>query len=141
MKMLGIKYQILLITLIPVLLIDSFFTYKHISTSIAQQNDILNSRGQTIARQIAGTVEFYLLNGNDSQIQTLLNQAVDLEDILQASVYDRNGGRIAEAAATTFDSSNRDDYHYFRQAIVLRDIEQAEVVNPDATLTRPSRPC
>ncbi len=138
MKMLGIKYQILLITLIPVLLIDSFFTYKHISTSIAQQNDILNSRGQTIARQIAGTVEFYLLNGNDSQIQTLLNQAVDLEDILQASVYDRNGGRIAEAAATTFDSSNRDDYHYFRQAIVLRDIEQAEVVNPDATLTRPS---
>ena len=138
MKNLGIKYQILLITLIPVLLIDSFFTYKHVSTSIAQQNDILHNRGQTIAREIAGTVELHLLNGNEAQLQTMLNQTVGLEDILQVSVYDPDGERVAEAAATSFDSRNRSDYHYFRQAVLLPEIAQAEPVNLDAVLGRQS---
>ncbi|MCP4390632.1 MAG: hypothetical protein GY802_20220, partial [Gammaproteobacteria bacterium] len=58
MKRLGIKYQILLITLIPVFLIDLFFTYTHIDNSIEQANELLQSKGQIIARQIAGASEF-----------------------------------------------------------------------------------
>ena len=43
MRRLGIKYQILLITLIPVFLIDLFFTYKHIDNSIDQANELAES--------------------------------------------------------------------------------------------------
>ena len=53
MKKLGIKYQILLITLIPVFLIDLFFTYTHINSSIEQASELLQSKSQIIARQIA----------------------------------------------------------------------------------------
>jgi len=125
MKKLGIRYQILLITLIPVLLTGSFFTYKHINNSIAHQSEILHSSGRTIARQIANRVKPHLVNGNQKQIQALLNRTIEVEDILQVSVYGKDGGRIAEAAATTFDSSKRNDYHYSRQAILFRDIDQA----------------
>ena len=72
MKKLGIKYQILLITLIPVFLIDLFFTYTHINNSIEQASEMLQSKGEIIARQIAGASEFNLFTGNDSQIQYLL---------------------------------------------------------------------
>ncbi len=49
MKRLGIKYQILLITLIPVFLIDVFFTYTYFDSSIKQANELLQSKGQIIA--------------------------------------------------------------------------------------------
>ena len=89
MKQLGIKYQILLITLIPVLLIDFFFTYTNINTNIEQATELLQSKGQIIARQLAGASEFNLFTGNDSQIQYLLDQSVGTNDIVMAAVYDR----------------------------------------------------
>ena len=83
MKRLGIKYQLLLITLIPVFLIDLFFTYTHIDNSIEQASKLLRSKGQIIARQIAGASEFNLFTGNDSQIQYLLDQSVGSNEIVR----------------------------------------------------------
>ena len=91
MKNLGIKYQILLITLIPVFLIDLFFTYTQINSSIEQASEMLQSKGQIIARQIAGASEFNLFTGNDGQIQYLLEQSVDTNNIVLASVYSQQG--------------------------------------------------
>jgi two-component system sensor histidine kinase BarA len=137
-KNLGIKYQILLITLIPVLMIDTFFTWSHITRSIDQANELLHSKGLIIARQIAGASEFNLFSGNDSQIQYLLEQSVDSDDIVLASVYDEQGNLIAESASTSFKQSDTADYVYFRQAILSQGILYSDVFAPDTDDARHS---
>ncbi len=131
MKRLGIKYQILLITLIPVFLIDLFFTYKHIDGSIEQANELLQSKSQIIARQIAGASEFNLFTGNDSQIEYLLEQAVGSNDIVLASIYDRQGNLIAKSVTKEFQQSEATNYYYYRQAILSQSIEYSDVFTPD----------
>ena len=131
MKNLGIKYQILLITLIPVLLIDTFFTWSHITRSIDQANELLHSKGLIIARQIAGASEFNLFSGNDSQIQYLLEQSVGSDDIVLASVFDKQGNLIAESVSNSFRQSDITDYFYFRQAILSQGIMFSDVFAPD----------
>jgi len=130
-KNLGIKYQILLVTLIPVLMIDTFFTWSHITRGIDQANELLRSKGVIIARQIAGASEFNLFSGNDSQIQYLLEQSVGSDNIVLASVYDKQGNLIAESAATSFRQSDTTDYVYFRQAILSQGIQYSDVFTPD----------
>ncbi len=102
MRNLSLKYQILLITLIPVLLIDVFFTIAYVNSSIDQGNDMLRSKGHIIARQIAGATQFNLSSGNASQIQSLLNQSVSDRDVMLASVYNHDGKLIAETSSIDF---------------------------------------
>ncbi len=131
MKNFGIKYQILLITLIPVFLIDLFFTYTHIDDSIAQANELLQSKGQIIAHQIAGASEFNLFTGNYGQIQYQLDQSVGNNEIVLAAVYDRQGVLIAESVALAYQPSEAADYIYFRQTILSQSIEHSDVFTPD----------
>ena len=131
MKRLGIKYQILLITLIPVFLIDLFFTYQHINGSIGQANEQLQSRGQIIARQIAGASEFNLFTGNDSQIQYLLAQTVGSNNIVLASIYDRHGNLVTESVSPEFQQPDVADYYYSYQPILSQSIEYSDVFAPD----------
>ncbi|UCH41322.1 MAG: response regulator [Gammaproteobacteria bacterium] len=139
MRRLGIKYQILLITLIPVFLIDLFFTYTHIDNSIDQANELLQSKGEIIARQIAGASEFSLFTGNSSQIQYLLDQSVGSNDIVQASIYDRQGKLIAESIATGFAPADTADYFYHRETITSQSIEHSDVFTPDLADARQTR--
>ena len=132
MKRLGIKYQLLLITLIPVFLIDLFFTYTHIDNSIEQASELLRSKGQIIARQIAGASEFNLFTGNDGQIQYLLDQSVGSNEIVRASIYDRQGQLIAESVGDVFDEMSANDYSYYRQAILTQSIAHSDVFAPDS---------
>ena len=131
MKKLGIKYQILLITLIPVFLIDLFFTYTQINSSIEQASEMLQSKGEIIARQIAGASEFNLFTGNDRQIQYLLEQSVDTNNIVRASVYDQQGNLIADSKSTAYQQSAAIDYYYRRQPVLAQSIEYSDVFAPD----------
>ena len=131
MKRLGIKYQILLITLIPVFFIDLFFTFQHINGSIGQANEQLQSRGQIIARQIAGASEFNLFTGNDSQIQYLLAQTVGSNNIVLASIYDRYGNLVTKSVSPDFQKAEVADYYYSYQPILSQSIEHSDVFAPD----------
>jgi two-component system sensor histidine kinase BarA len=139
MNRLGIKYQILLITLVPVLLVDILFTYIHISNSIDQQNKLMQNKGRIIARQVAGTVQFYLFSDNDGHIQDLLEQAVGADDIVLASVYDRQGRRLAESRAATFRAADSADYHYFHQPILSPRTDYAGIFGPNVDQARQPR--
>ena len=130
MRNLSLKYQILLITLIPVLLIDVFFTIAHVNSSIDQGNDMLRNKGHIIARQIAGATEFNLSTGNTSQIQSLLDQSVNDWDVMLAAVYDRDGELIAETSSIDFKHSDSPDYFYFREEILSPGIEHADSITP-----------
>ena len=123
MKNIGIKYQILLLTLIPIFLIDLFFTYAHISNSIEREDALLKSKGQIVARQIAGASGFNLLAGSHHQIQYLLSQAIDTNNIVFAAVYDQRGKLIAESRSSDFRHAAITDYLYYREAVLPRSTE------------------
>ena len=131
MNRLGIKYQILLITFIPAFLIDVFFTYSHINTSITQAQELLQSKGRIISKQIAGASEYNLFSGNDEQIQYLLNQTIDTNDIILAAVYDVKGNLVAESVSTVYQSNQSIDYFYYHQAIMSESIATSDVFEPD----------
>ena len=136
MRPLGIKYQILLITLIPVFLIDLFFTYTNINTNIEQATELLQSKGRIIARQLAGASEFNLFTGNDQQLQYLLDQSVDTNDIVLAAVYDARGSLIAESTSADFVRSDATNYFYYRQPILSQSILYSDVFAPDSVEQR-----
>ncbi len=127
---LGIKYQILVITLIPVFLTDLFFTYTHIDGRIEDASRLLQNKGRIIAQQIAGASELNLSTANDDQIRYLLQQAVDTNNIVQASVYDQQGNLIAESRSAIFKQSDTADYFYYRQPIVSHHVELPNVMTP-----------
>ncbi len=140
MKRFGIKAQILLITLIPVFLIDLFFTANKIETNIEQANELLHSKGSIISRQLAGASEFNLYTGNDSQVQYLLDQSVGSNDIVMAAVFDRQGRLVAEAASGDYRAESKSTYHYFRQPILSRSLQFSDVFAPDpVALSRTDR--
>jgi len=131
MNRLGIKYQILLITFIPAFLIDVYFTYSHINTSIEQAQELLQSKGRIISKQIAGASEFNLFSGNNQQIQYVLDQTIDANDIVFAAVYDIKGELIAESVSEYYESEKSPDYYYFREAILSQSIALSDVFSPD----------
>jgi len=131
MNRLGIKYQILLITFIPVFLIDVFFTYSHITSSFTQAQTMLHNQGRIISRQLAGASEFNLFTGNDQQIQYLLDQTVGTDDIILAAVYDIQGDLIAESISDRYNPKKSGDYFYYHQAILSQSIVVSDVFSPD----------
>lgn len=139
-KGLGLKYQLLLITLLPVVLIDIFFTVTHITHSIDQENEMLRDKGRIMARQIAGAAEFNLYTGNHGQLQNLLDQVVGSDDIIQASVYDRHGDLIAAAASAQFRRGDSPDYFYFREALQSQHLEHSDGFADDLGKTQQPRP-
>ena len=131
MNRLGIKYQILLIALIPAILVDVFFTYTHFSNNVDQAYNLLQSKGKIIAKQLAGAAEFNMLAGNYQQIQHLLSNTIDTHAIVHASVYDEGGNVIANATSNDYDSKNTPNYFYYRQAIVSHSIQDSDIFAPD----------
>ena len=126
-----IKYQILLIAMIPVLLIDVLFTYVNIISNINQAEKLLQSKGEIIAQQIAGASEFNLLSGSYDQIQHLLDQSIDTNDIIFIAVYNTEGNVIALVESTNYDSELSIEYSYYRQSVQTHNIESEDIFQPD----------
>ncbi|MFT5597222.1 MAG: two-component system sensor histidine kinase BarA, partial [Chitinophagales bacterium] len=139
MKKLGIKYQILLIALIPALLVDVFFTYIHFTNNVDQAYNLLQSKGQIIAKQLAGASEFNMLSGNYGQIQHLLNKTIDTQAVILASVYNENGKVIAKAISTENDTIKIANYFYYRLPIISQSIEGSDVFAPDQNYDEKNR--
>ena len=131
MNRLGIKYQILLITLIPVLLIDLFYTYLHFDSSVEQAEELLQSKGQIIAKQLAAASEFNLMSGHDHQIQYMLDQNIDTNAIVLVSVYDQLGNVIAKSESLEYRASNIPIYFYYRSPIASQSMTHPDVFSPD----------
>ena len=119
MKRPGIKYQILLITLIPVFLIDLVFTYTSFKNNIEQAGELLQIRGQAAASRIASASEIILLSGNKQRIHGLLDRSIDNDAIIRASVYDLEGRLVVQSTSADFDEAKISSYFYFRQPVLL----------------------
>lgn len=119
--------------MIPVFLIDLFFTYFHINSSIKQAEQLLNSKGEIIAQQIAGASEFSLESGNHDQIDHLLSQSIDTNDIIFIAVYDAEGNIISIIESDHYIPEKSTEYSYYRQSIQVQDLEFEDIFQPDKT--------
>lgn len=139
MNKFGIKYQILLIALIPALLVDVVFTYTHFTNNVDQAHNLLQSKGQIIAKQLAGASEFNMLSGNYDQIQHLLYRTIDTNAIVLASVYNENGNVIAKSISNEYDPKKTAGYFYYRLPIISQSIQDSDVFTPDQNYDEKNR--
>ena len=135
----SIRHQILFAILLPVLLIDLFFTSLLIERGIDQAEQLLRSKGELMAQQIAGASEFYLYSGNHEAIRRLLEQSQRDQDVIYLSVYDGRGQIVAEAASSDYRPDHIDDYYYYRHVIRSQSLELFDIFDPDsAEVSEPS---
>ena len=125
MKLPGIKYQILLITLIPVFLLDLAFTYVSFQNNLEQASELLQVQGQAVAREMAGNPELKQLTTHQTEIQRLLDQTIDVGDVVQASAYNNEGKLVAHARSDIYNRQETSSYYYFREAILSQDNRQS----------------
>ncbi len=123
----SIKLQILMIMMIPVFMIAVILTYIHVNNSITQAGKILQSKGEIIAKQIAGASEFDLFSGNYEHIQYLLNRSVNTNDIVFTAVYDSKGDEIAQVSSKEYSAADSSQYLYYRYPIQTQNLEGADV--------------
>ncbi len=127
----SIKYQILLIAMIPVLLIDGFFTWVNIRNGIEQSEQLLQSKGEVVAQQIASASEFNMMSGNFSQIKHLLQLSLNDNDIVYLALYGLDGKIIVSAKTKNFDDKATPDYSYYRHPILSQNLDMQDVFQPD----------
>ena len=120
--------------MLPVVLIDAFFTYVHINSSINQAEILLQSKGVIVAKQISDASEFYLFSGNYEQISHLLNQAIDTDDVIYAAVYNSNNEIIAHASTPNFKFHETNQYFYYRDTVYSQNISQQDIFEPDVEI-------
>ena len=125
----SIKLQILMIMMLPVFMIAAILTYIHVDNSITQAGKILQSKGEIIAKQIAGASEFDLFSGNHEHIQYLLNRSINTNDIVYTAVYDNKGKEIAQVSSKEYSALNSAQYLYYRYPIQTRNLEGSDVFN------------
>jgi two-component system sensor histidine kinase BarA len=129
----SLRFQILLIALLPIVLIDTLLTIRHIDTSITQAEALLQSNGEIVAWQVANAAEFYLYSGEFDKIQRLLDQTIGSNDIVYAAIYDDRGKTIAESVGSEFTAGTTSDYLYYRHPVRTQTLDADDVFNPDQT--------
>jgi two-component system sensor histidine kinase BarA len=132
MKPVSIKYQILLITLIPVFLIGLIFTYTSINNDIAHATELLQIRGQTIAGQIANASGIDLRSGNKQRIQQLLDRSINTDTLVQVSIYDLEGRLFAQSVSEDYAATNVSGYLNFRHPVMQQTTEPQKQPLADA---------
>ncbi len=132
MKKSSIRFQILIATLVPVLLIDLFFTSVLIERSISQAEQLLRNKGELMAQQIASAAEFYLYSGNNDAIRRLLDQSLKNDEVVYLSVYDARGQVVAEAVGSGYQPERIDDYYYYRHDIRSQNLNLFDMFEPEA---------
>ncbi len=132
MKKSSIRFQILIATLVPVLLIDLFLTSVLIERSINQAEQLLRNKGELMAQQIAGAAEFYLYSGNNDAIRRLLDQSLRNDEVVYLSVYDAGGRIVAEATGNDYRPDRIDDYYYYRHDIRSQSLNLFDIFEPDS---------
>jgi two-component system sensor histidine kinase BarA len=120
-----------------VLLIDLFLTTNHINNSIDQATQLLQTKGEIIAKQIASASEFYLFSGDHGQIQRLLNQTRNRDDVIFSAVYDQQGMLVGKAEGSVYSAEQIPFYFYFRQPIQTESIDSSDIFEPDSTTSEP----
>lgn len=114
-------------------MIAVILTYIHVNNSITQAEKILQSKGEIIAKQIAGASEFDLFSGNYDHIQYLLNRSINTNDIVFTAVYDSRGSEIAHVSAKDYSATDSSQYLYYRYPIQTQNLEGSDVFSTQIT--------
>ncbi len=132
---LGIKYQVFLLLVMPILFVDAFFTYISLSNSFEQADHHNRALGEVISEQLATSVEYSLLSGDSTQVQKIIGQTIDTNEVVYISVFDITGLVIAENKSVEFKDTSYLQYSYYRGSIQSEEIGSNDVFSTSQFLT------
>lgn len=95
MKGLSIKWQVLLLALMPAALIALGLAWYFIQRGLSELDDALNNRGLAIARQLAPAAEYGVFSGNREILRRLAEAAAAEADVKWVAITDLNGEVLA----------------------------------------------
>ncbi|MEJ5211475.1 MAG: HAMP domain-containing protein, partial [Burkholderiales bacterium] len=95
MKGLSIKWQVLLLALMPAALIALGLAWYFIQRGLSELDDALNNRGLAIARQLAPAAEYGVFSGNREILRRLADAAAAEADVKWVAITDLNGEVLA----------------------------------------------
>jgi len=97
MKRWSIKWQVLVVALVPAALIASVLALLFVNSRIADLETSLQNRGLAIARQLAPASEYGVFAGNREILKRLTDAALREADVNWVAISDVNGEILASS--------------------------------------------
>lgn len=99
MKGWSIKWQVLLVALVPATLIAGGLAWYFIQRGLDELDAALHERGLAIVRQLAPAAEYGVFSGNREVLKRLADAAAQEADVKWAAITDLNGEILAASSA------------------------------------------
>ena len=101
MIQLGLTARILLLALTPVVGIALVLSTYFIHNQLSNLDHSLNTRGETLARHLAGASEYGVFTGNREILEALARSAMSMEDVTSITITDRLGAALIQLPSST----------------------------------------
>jgi len=98
----SIKQQMLVVAVLPLLVFSFSLGVYFIQSRLADTDQGLTARGQTIARLLAVSVEFGLLTGNRDMLGNQVRAQLNEEDVLEIVVLDQQFIELVRRSGSQF---------------------------------------
>jgi len=98
MKNIHIKFQAIIIAVIPILLTVSFIESFGLYSQFSEMDDALRKRSKSIARQLASSSEYAVFSGNIDSLKFNVDAALNQQDVSQVTIYDSRKSVLASSS-------------------------------------------
>jgi signal transduction histidine kinase len=95
-----IRKQILLLAIIPIVLIGIMLYAYFMSSQLNALDDLLMSRGLTVAEQLASASEYGVVTGNAPLLSSLTESLIKEEDVIGILITDARGKTVLSSGKT-----------------------------------------
>jgi two-component system sensor histidine kinase BarA len=91
----GIRFQLLLLGLLPASILAFCLTFWFIQTGINNLDKALSERGEIITENLAPASIYGIFSGNDELLQRLTDNVAKGTDVVEVAIYNKQGQRRA----------------------------------------------
>jgi two-component system sensor histidine kinase BarA len=131
----GIRFQLLLLGILPASILAFSLTFWFIQTRIGELDKALSERGEIIVKNLAPASLYGVFSGSDYLIQRLADNLVLEQDVIEVSIYNKKGQRRAHAKRANYNNASTpsNEISFFSHPILLS-IMKDEENDPFSTL-------
>ncbi|MBL7003641.1 MAG: response regulator [Gammaproteobacteria bacterium] len=130
---LSITTRLIILVLLPVVIIEALFAFYYIKQSSSSAYLALEEKGQLLSEQLASASSFYLLSGDYSQINQLINHSFNHKYVVFVSVHNNHGVAIAKHSSPQFQHDKTEQYLHFQKVITNKAIYSPDIFELDET--------
>jgi len=98
MKKIHIKFQAIIIAVIPILLTVAFIESFGLYSQFSEMDDALRERSKSIAKQLASSSEYAVFSGNIDSLKFNTDATLNQQDVSKVTIYDSNKNVLASSS-------------------------------------------